>query len=162
MIKIDFYADSDFIDVSEAVVVYQEIWQKDGEQIIEAWERVTGLAFRESFINAIVFSAASRSHPLSLRSDLSEKQKRAALVHELGHRIIFGRRKNVPMDTLENHKGVYLLYYDVLIELYGKEDADAIVQFESGLRSVYKEAWDWALTYTPEERKVKFRELVGA
>ena len=45
MIKITFHPDSDITDVLLATGEYQNIWNTEGEKIVIAWERKTGLKF---------------------------------------------------------------------------------------------------------------------
>ena len=160
MLSIHFYPDSDDEKFASAVREYVDIWQKDGERIVRAWEQRTGLKFAESSINSIVFNGISHSHPLSLRYDLSLEIKRTTLVHELGHRILFGRRKQKPIDSLENHKHLYLVLYDVLIDLYGMDSADVAIEHDKALREINKEACDWALQFDERERQVQLQNIL--
>ena len=159
MIKITFREDSDLVDVVLATQEYQKIWDEEGEKIVSVWEQKTGLQFRETFINAIIFEGVSHSVPLSLRASYSFDIKKATLVHEMGHRVLYKKVKLPEFSSIEIHKCLNLCLYDVLIELYGKEFADIIVLDESK-RPMYKEAWDWARAFNEEERRKKFSELL--
>jgi hypothetical protein len=44
--------------------------------------------------------------------------------------------------------------------LYGSEFADKAVDNEKKFSESYKEAWEWALSFSKEERSKKFREIV--
>jgi len=172
MLKINFLPDSDLFDVEAALKQYEEIWKTDGERIVAAWETITGYQFRETFVNAIIWGAkGGRSHALtltSLRKSIEEKKNH--LVHELGHRILYMPRreafkrtgiKNID-SSLENHKLLDLVLYDVYESVYGKEFADYCVKLDSeNLPPTYKEAWEFALSFkTKEERQKKFREMM--
>lgn len=159
MIKIIFHEDSDFIDVSFATQEYQVIWDTEGGKIVAAWEQKTGLQFQETFINAIVFEGRGQSHPFCFRASLSSDMKKATLVHEIGHRILYKKVKLPEFSSLENHKNLDLCLYDILVDLYGKNFADGVVEVESK-HLLYKEAWGWALSLKEEERRKKFTELL--
>lgn len=160
MTKIIFHEDSDSVDVKLAVQEYQKIWDTEGSKIVSAWEGKTGLKFRETFINAIILEGRGQSHPLCFRASLTSDAKKATLVHEMGHRILRKRIKLPEFNSLENHKNLDLCFYDVLTELYGKTFADLTVESESK-HALYKDAWDWALSFSKDERQKKFRDLLG-
>lgn len=158
--KIIFHADSDFEVYEEAARHYQQIWDTEGDKIVTSWQKHTGLTFREAFINAIVFDGKSHSHPLSLRHDVDLERKKAILIHELGHRLLYRRRKNKG-DSLERHKFLFLVFYDVLTDLYGESFARETVAFDNQLNELYKDAWAWALQFDKNERQKKFQEMLG-
>jgi len=161
MLQIKFHPDSDKEDVSQAVTEYQLIWNKEGLKFIEAIEKTSDLKFVESFINAIVLEWPSNFRPLCFRASDNLETKKATLIHELCHRLISGNRINIKgkMDSLESHKDVDLILYDIWIYLFGEEFAKRHVELECQYRPFYKQAWDWTMTMTAEERKVKFKEL---
>jgi hypothetical protein len=162
MLSITFYPESDLRDYSEGVKEYENIWREDGEKIVKAWKRVTGLTFDETHINALIFEGISHSHPLSLRFDREFERKKSILVHELGHRLLYKKVKGGREATsLELHKLLFLVLYEVFTDLYGKDFADSAVEWDSNLpRPQYKEAWEWALNFSVEERKRKFQEIL--
>ena len=143
--QIKFHPDNE--NFTEAVKKYQEIWDKYGIDIIETLEKVSGLTFKEKFINAIIFEGISHSHPLSLRASYSEDVKRGALVHELAHRLFNKKTSN----SLEAHKLINDTLYKVWVLLYGKEFADTMVRVESERAPMYKEAWDWTFANKKEQ-----------
>jgi len=160
--KINFIPDSDRQDFSQAVAEYQEVWNQYKDKIVDAWERMTGLKFKESEINAIVYEGRSQSHPFLLRSNLDVERKATVLVHELGHRIIY-KRQNIPeINSLENHKTLFLVLYEVFEKVFDNEVADRAVEWDCVNLSpeVYKAAWDWAFEFSKEERAEKFKERV--
>lgn len=160
MIKITFHEDSDLVSVSLATQEYQKIWDEEGAGIVSAWEQATGLKFQETFINAIIFEGRGQSHPFSLRASLSFDMKKATLVHEVGHRILYKKMRITEASSLENHKHLNLCLYDILALLYGKNFAYTVIENESK-HPLYKEAWEWALSFTEEERRKKFLGLLA-
>lgn len=163
MLSINFYAESDDINLVEAAKEYSEIWEQDGRRITSTIEAISGFPFHENVINALVFEGRSYSHPLQLRASYTLQTKKNALIHELCHRI--SRKDRLRFDypdgqqLLEVHKIIFLILYDILADLYGKEFADANVQEESVYSNEYKEAWEWALSMTRDERKKKYDSL---
>ncbi len=153
--KINFYPDHDDLELIKSAEEYQEIWIKESARIIETIERLTGLKFTENTINAVVIEGVSRSHPLSLRASYPIETKKATLVHELFHRLIPGKEDEI-------HKLLDLILYDVWIDLWGEDFAKKQVKVESERQPLYKDAWDWALSLTREQRAAKFKELIGS
>ena len=168
---INFYPDSDIENLEPAVEKYQEIWRKEGKRIVKIMEKVSGLKFKESFINAIVFQAKfpSQSCPLCLKADYPDEQKVSFLIHELTHRLLAGngirpqqeKFKSEEEKKLAVHKILYLILYDIWVELYGEKFAKESVKSEINIpgTEVYKKAWRWALSLSKEERKEKFLSL---
>jgi hypothetical protein len=169
MFKIHFLPDSDLDDVSEAIKEYEHIWNVDGEKIVYVWQELSGYVFKETFINAVIYGRkGGLSHPLCLKGNCTLDEKKIHLVHELGHRILLPPRRelfkkyNLQPTSLDNHKIEYLVLYDVYEAVYGKEFADFAVKWDrENLGSVYKEAWDFALSFkTKEVRQEKFKEMM--
>jgi hypothetical protein len=168
MLIINFIPDSDREDLSEKIKSglddYKKIWKNDSTRVVKAVEKTTGLKFIEKEINAIVFSSTlnSRSFPLSLNADLELDIKKGLLVHELCHRLLSGNHIRVRFDnykdiSLEIHKVLNLILYDIWVEVYGTKLANKMVEWESrSRRGIYKKAWDWALGFDKKERKSKF------
>lgn len=166
MIKINFIRDSDRKDrlekINNAINEYKEIWNKEGEKIVNSMEKISKLKFKENNINAIVFisSLSSRSFPLSLSANYPKERMPELIIHELCHRLLSGNKIRIDFNkgddiTLEIHKVLNLILYDIWEDLYGKEYADKSVEAES-----HKKAWKWALSFTKEERAQKFKELI--
>ncbi|MDE1975249.1 MAG: hypothetical protein KGI49_01925 [Patescibacteria group bacterium] len=169
MINITFLPDSDLDDVNEGIKDYENIWKSDGLLITASLENHSGYRFKETHINAIVYGMkTSRSHPLSLNSNLGHEVKKMTLVHELGHRVLMPPRRLKYKDakeypsSLDNHKVLFLFLYDAYESIYGKDFADSAVKRDSEqLNGLYKEAWDFALSFkTKEDRLKKFKELM--
>lgn len=159
--KINFLPESDFQDFNDAVKKYRDIWNEDGNKIISAWERNTGLNFNEKEINAVVFDGISHSHPLSLRFNVEENTKKSILIHELGHRILYKRVKGMGKATkLDRHKFLFLILYDVFTELYGESFTKEAIVWDSNLNSDNKVAWDWILKFDTLTRKKIFNEIL--
>ncbi|MEK7646501.1 MAG: hypothetical protein AAB381_02300 [Patescibacteria group bacterium] len=168
MLKINFYPESDLKDFAEAVTIFEKMWQEEGERITDTWERVTGLKFIETEINAVVADLKSCSHPLTLRYSNEYDFKKSTLVHELGHRILYRRESSAGnKTTFERHKFLFLVLYDVFCELYGQEFTYKVIAWDSSLgkdkgRSMYEDAWQWALQYkTKEERQKIYKEILS-
>jgi hypothetical protein len=159
----------------EAAKQYQAIWDVDGERIVETMERVSGLTFTETEIQAVVFEGVSHSgsadSPMKLRASYPADVKKATLVHELGHRLAFQLRFYFGTHKEpDSHRILYLYLYDAWVSLYGQNFADQQVAVEKG-RTVpaafrwfrgydYKSAWDWALRLSSTERSLKLREVI--
>ena len=73
MLTINFLPDSDLYDLSQPIREYEDIWKSDGERILRTWEDMTGYAFKETFINAVVHDGKNGglSHPLCLKGKAS-------------------------------------------------------------------------------------------
>lgn len=164
MLKITFYPESDKAEFIKAAKEYQDIWDSEGEKIIETMERISGLRFVEKFINAIVYEWISFSFPLRLRASYPLDIKKATLIHELGHRLLAGNKitkKGKNFRALEIHKPLYLILYDIWVNLYGEDFAKKNVKIESERHEDYKEAWEWVLSFDKETRTKKFTELTS-
>lgn len=162
--KLNFYPEYDNETFIKSAKAYEQLWSAEGEKIVAAIEKITGLKFVENEINCIVFEGPSYSNPLRLRASYDEFNKKAALVHELCHRIIVGNKAILPNPdepkVVSAHRVVDLILYETLEELYGKEFANKNVQIESGRSPEYAQAWQWALDMTPEDRRQKFKKLI--
>lgn len=155
--------DQTFVAAAEA---YRALWAEDGSKIIEAMEQVSGLRFLETHVKAVIFegpsSAGLGGRPMYLRASYPTDVKRAALVHEHGHRLI-AQLRNRPPD-LDEHRVLFLFLYDVWESLWGKAFADEHVRIESGRTGLYdyETAWKWALSISKEERAARFANIVSA
>ncbi len=162
--KINFYPDSDKEDLINAANQYTQIWQELGLKIIEVYKKVTGLDFSENEINAIIFEKPSFSHPLTLRASYTLEVKKGTLIHELGHRLIVGSNAeiNVIKDnaSLEIHKQLFLVLFDVWEELFGLQFANTMVSEERKRGNIYEDAWNWALTFDKEKRGQLFHSSI--
>jgi hypothetical protein len=141
---------------------YEQLWAAEGDRIVRAMESVSGLTFLDTAVRVIVYEGVSQSgyrnrSPMRMRASYPAETKRATLIHELGHRLQSGlfRREE------EEHGPLFLWLYDVWVELYGREFADAQVEVEKRRRGPYPKAWDEALALTPQERAARWRALLA-
>ena len=147
----------EFVDAANE---YTELWSTEGARIIESMERISEVRFTETAVKAIIYEGISKSGrgaiPMRLRASYSPDTKKATLIHELGHRLL----QEIP-NTYEvsEHKKLFLMLYDVWVDLYGMRFANEQVEVERKRKGVYPEAWDWALSLTKSERRAKLAEL---
>ncbi len=145
---------------------YEAIWQAEGAQIVAAMRNYTGLDFEESenIVHVIVVEEASSSgfgdRPMRIRSSYPSDTKRATLIHELGHRLhgrFFYRGD-------EDHPTLFLYIYDIWVDLYGQEFADAQVTVESRRRGLYdyEGAWRDALALSKEQRATRLQDELAS
>lgn len=60
----------------------------------------------------------------------------------------------------ELHKVIDLILYDLWTDLLGKEGAENNKEVEISYGDpIYKEIWEWALSFSKEERAKKFQEM---
>ena len=130
-------------EFESAAKEYRQIWKQEGERIAATLHHLTGLHLEPGPIQTIVFEGVSNSGyrdiPMRMRASLPADTKRATLVHELSHRLI---GHLVPKD-FEEHPVIFLFVYDVWVELWGQEFADAQVVVESKRRGRYDYAGAW-------------------
>jgi hypothetical protein len=147
---------------SEAVEEYKAIWESDGDRIVNALEAATGLRLEAGPVRAIVCECVSysgyRDTPMQLRASYPGATKRGTLVHELSHRLI----SDVAPESVDQHQVIFLFVYDVWVELWGEEFADAQVVVESGRRALYdyEAAWRGALALGAGGRRERWRALL--
>jgi hypothetical protein len=158
-LQISFHPDSDRF--SEATQQYQTIWAREGSSITAAMEAASGLKFEGREVLAIVLEVSSDSGykdiPMHLRASYPLDTKKATLIHELGHRL----ESELFHQGEDDHRYLFLWIYDVWIKLYGREFADAQVAVEKQRGRMYPAAWDFALSFTPEQRATKWKETVA-
>ncbi len=162
MLQINFYPESDKREDIKAAEEYQDIWDKEGVKIVTAIEKYSNLTFKIKIIKALVFEGASSSNPLKLRNSYSFDIKRSTLIHELIHILLRDNNIKIPgkINFKEDlHKVIYLILYDVWVDLFGKNLAMVSKDKECVINLVYKKAWSWALSFPKEERMVKFQEM---
>jgi hypothetical protein len=156
--RIEFVPESP--QFSSAAEEYRAIWKEDGNRIVKVFKKHTGLTLEPGPIRVIVFEGVSYSgdpeRPMQLRASYVKDTKRATLVHELSHRLI---AKLVPQD-FEDHPITFLFLYDVWVDLWGKEFADAQVKVERARRGIYETAWHDVMALTPRERAQRWTAFV--
>ena len=147
---------------AEAARDYRAIWEADGALIVAAMEAETGLTFPSAPIEATVHNGppmtAYDGRTIRLRAGYSADYMRAALTHELGHRLALALPRTEEMD---DHRLLYLFLYDVWIRLYGEAFADRMVAIERRIPGAYDydAAWTWALAMTRQERRTRLLAL---
>lgn len=155
---IPIFEDKEFTD---AVSEYQHIWDVEGVGIIDAFNKITGISFVENRIAIVIYEGISflgrnPNDMMKLRASYTVDVKKATLVHELSHRLLFNL-KNRPEG--DEHQVINLFLYDVWVELYGEDFANEMVTIEKKRAENYQIAWDFALSLTREQRKERFSEL---
>lgn len=157
--RIEFVPESETF--AAAVGEYERIWAADGARIARTMQDMSGLTFIDTAITAIVFEGVSssgfRDTPMRLRASHPIDTKKAALMHELGHRLqspLFRRQD-------DEHVPLFLWLYDSWVRLYGKEWADAQVVIEKRRRGPYPRAWDEVLALSPRERAARWKAVVS-
>ena len=161
-VKINFTPESE--KFAAATKEYQAIWQSEGDKIVKAIEKISDLKFSESEFEAIVFEGISRSgypggSPMKMRASYSPDIKKETLIHEIGHRHI--SQLETRPDGIDEHSVLFLILYEIWVDLYGKKFADEQVEIEKARRGPYPAAWAYALGMTRKEREKKFREIVS-
>jgi hypothetical protein len=157
-----------------AVAEYRRIWAAEGQRVIAAMERITSLTFPQKNITAEVFEGPSNASllfnragipvgsrdPMRFRASYTPDVKKGTLVHELGHRMNLNLRAR-PAD-LDEHRLLFLYLYELDVDLYGKEFADADVAFSRTLKGLYDydAAWTWTLAMSKEERQARWAEVL--
>jgi hypothetical protein len=159
-LAIRFQPESDrFVDAARE---YEVLWTREGVKITAAMQAASGLKFEDREVRAVVREAASYSGykemPMVLRASYPLDTKKATLIHELGHRL----QSELFQPGEDEHKYLFLWIYDLWVSLYGREFADAQVAVEKERGRMYPAAWDFALSFTPEQRAAKWKETVTA
>ncbi len=160
--QISFYPEWDEPKLIAAAGEYEEIWSARGDDFISVLEKRTELDFVESRLNVLIYEGVSYSHPTVLRASYPIDIKATTLVHELGHRILAGSGfgyKRAEDRHINGHKLLYLILFDVFVELFGEDKAQRAVEWESGLRPSYKNCWQWALNLSEPERAHRFSTI---
>ena len=158
-LRIVFRPDSE--QFSDAAHQYESIWANEGSRITAAMEAASGLKFEDREVEAIVLEVSSSSGykeiPMQLRASYPMDTKKATLIHELGHRL----QSDLFHQGEDDHKYLFLWVYDVWVKLYGREFADAQVAVEKQRGRMYPAAWDFALSFTADQRAAKWTETVA-
>ena len=149
-------------DFAPSAALYRERWEEEGERIAAALERAAGVPFPDQPIEVLVRDGAPMTsmdgRTIRLRAGYPINVWRATMTHELGHRlaITLGRRAGI-----DDHRALYLFYYDAMVDLYGREFADGVVYMERRIPGPYDydAAWTWALSMTREERQALLATL---
>lgn len=133
----------DELDNFLAIGAYEKIWQEDEKRIVERLKHYTGLDFAQDTIEVVAHAGQSMSGysgvpmQLNIYNDTIVK-KRCALIHELGHRLLFGHGLYAPDtgDAKDSDEIRVLLFQgDVLNDLYGSEEYAYWADTEPGHRT---------------------------
>src|SRR5438270_11222650 len=158
-LRIEFQPESD--QFAQAAREYQEIWRDEGARIAAAMEAGSGLQFEDRVVKAMVLEISSssgyREKPMQLRASYPPDTKKATLIHELGHRL----ESDLFHHDEDDHPFLFLWVYDVWVTLYGREFADSQVAVERQRGRMYPAAWDFALSFTADQRAAKWKETVA-
>jgi hypothetical protein len=108
------------------------------------------------------FVAAAEEYRAIWRAEgerISTALERATLVHELAHRLI----SPITPRRFDDHPIIFLFVYDVWVQLWGKEFADAQVAVESQRtgRYDYAGAWRDALALGADGRKQRWSQFLA-
>lgn len=149
-------------DFAPSTALYRERWEEEGERIAAALEQTAGVAFPDQPIEVLVRDGAPMTsmdgRTIRLRAGYPINVWRATMTHELGHRLAIqlGRRAGI-----DDHRALYLFYYDAMVDLYGREFADRVVSMERRIPDAYDydAAWTWALSRTRAERQAMLAAL---
>lgn len=143
---------------------YERWWSEEGIRIAAALERAAGLSFPDTPIEVIVRDGAPMTtydgRTIRLRGHYPIGRWRAAISHELGHRLAQALPRTAGID---DHRLLYLFLYDALTDLYGPAFADRVVSVERRFVDAYDydAAWRWALAMTRAERQAMLRRIVA-
>jgi len=149
-------------DFAPSADLYRERWSDEGARIAATLERIAGVTFPDQRIEVLVRDGAPMTsldgRTIRLRAGYPINVWRATMTHELGHRlaITLGRAAGI-----DDHRALYLFYYDAMVDLYGQDFADRVVSMERRIADAYDydAAWSWALGMTRAERQALLATL---
>jgi hypothetical protein len=149
-------------DFAPSAAIYRERWDEEGARIAAVLERIAGVSFPDQPIEVLIRDGAPMTsldgRTIRLRAGYPINVWRATMTHELGHRLAIGLGRATGID---DHRALYLFYYDAMIELYGQTFADRVVSMERRIPGLYDydAAWTWALAMTREQRQAMLATL---
>jgi hypothetical protein len=141
---------------------YRQLWRAEGERIVAALERESGLDFPDRPLEIILRDGRPMTFygcsAIRLRANSRGPYATGTLVHELGHCLAAALPRTAGID---DHRLLYLFLYDAWTALYGRDFADEMVRIERQIPTAYdySAAWDWALAMTREQRRARLRAL---
>ncbi len=147
---------------ADAAEQYHALWDQEGERIVGALERASGLRFPATPIEVLVTDSATMTaldgRTIRIRAGYSGAFAKATFAHEMGHRLALALPRTAEMD---DHRVLYLFLYDAWTELYGREFADRMVAIERSFHTTYDydAAWTWALSISRAERQERLKGL---
>jgi len=149
-------------EFADSAEVYEDRWEAEGERIVAALEMASGARFPATPIEVLVRDGAPMTsfdgRTIRLRANYPVNVWRATMSHELGHRLAQAMPRVAGID---DHRMLYLFYYDALTDLYGPAFADRVVAAERQFEDAYDydAAWRWALSMTRTDRQAMLRRI---
>lgn len=172
------YPSLDQLGIFLATKQYEDIWLHDEDKIVKAFHALTGLNFQQRQISVRVHNgqsmSGSRYWPMRLNVNKQTlDEKKAVLLHELGHRLLGGNGINSPIDdkdesTEDEERRLGLFIFDVYEAVYGMDfvktyvaHAKAIVTTNGDNSPALREGIfaSYRLSFT--ERQQKLRHLIA-
>lgn len=147
---------------------YQKFWQENRGNIIASFRKHTDLDFTQKRISVRIIDertsrAGNKHKPMELtRYREDESSAGANLLHELAHRLLIGNGidTNAKNWNYVCHQHIYLFLFDVWKDVLGEKPAkESLDRERTNTYDVYKNAWDWALNQTYEQRQQKLEKL---
>lgn len=141
---------------------YRQLWRAEGERIVAALERESGVAFPDRPLEIILRDGRPMTgfgcSAIRLRGTYTGRYATGTLIHELGHCLTAALPRTAEID---DHRALYLFLYDAWTALYGRDFAEEMVKIERRIPAAYdySAAWDWALAMTREQRQARLRAL---
>lgn len=167
--KLNIFTDDDKYNMH--LQEYIVIWEKEGHRIIESFEKIIGLQFKEKEIDLLINSGFNDSN--SSGDKIGDKMhfrhnnrcKIGTFLHELSHRFITEYDlENVSKRVMEFddiHEIIDLFLYDVIVDLYGRDAADMRVEYESSFEEPeYCNSWKKTLKLSFEERQDLLKKII--
>ena len=160
----------------------RRVWEERQGPIIDALEKMSGLAFTQSTIHAIsgVFQGMNSgipkiqamSVPFNIRYEdekephyQSDTEYIGSITHELAHRLLLEYRLVAPpgpQHNLEAHQHIYVFLLDAWQMAYGKKQAGELVRYEDNYASTndYAAALDWSRGLSRAARQRIMQQLI--
>lgn len=166
MVKINFFPESNRDNLTKAAKEYDFIWKNEGDQIVRAICRNSGLSFKTHKINAIVYEGPSFSFPLRLRASHSTTLKKTTLIHELFHRLFLDNKIKFRHKVYskewdkEVHTAIAILLYFTLKDLYDDEVLFSNVKKESVEER--EKIWKDVLKLDDEEKRSILSSIIAS
>ena len=141
---------------------YRQLWRAEGERIVAALERESGLTFPDRPLEIILRDGRPMTgfgcSLMRLRGNATGPHATGTFVHELGHCLAATLPRRADID---DHRLLYLFLYDTWTALSGRDFADEMVAIERQIPLAYdySAAWDWALAMTRAQRQLLLRAV---
>ena len=136
---------------------YEALWEKYGNVIQKAFEKVTGLPFKEEKIIGIVgdyksnYAGDNTEQPMLFR--YSVRHKLGTIMHELSHRLLLEYRFNYRGTVDNDHELIDLFLHDVIKEAFGEAAADERMNYEMTFpETEIPCAWKKIMKYSVKDR----------